>query len=232
MNERINELRVIPVLGIPEVQAGDDLAELIARAAGPDGLRTRDVVVVAHKVVSKAEGRVVPATERRPAALAESARVLRRAGDMVISETRHGFVCANAGVDATNVEGDNVVLLPLDPDLSARRIKARLERAAGIELAVIVSDTFGRAWRLGQTNVAIGVAGIDPFVDHRGTTDTQGRPLTATRICVADEIAGAAEMVMGKAEGVCAAVVRGARVSAGRGSGADIVRRASDDLFR
>jgi coenzyme F420-0:L-glutamate ligase/coenzyme F420-1:gamma-L-glutamate ligase len=153
-------------------------------------------------------------------------------GDMVIAETNHGLVCANAGVDASNVEGDNVVVLPRDPDASARRLRSRLLRLTGADVAVIVSDTFGRAWRLGQTNVAIGVAGMDPFVDHRGSTDTQGRVLDATRICVADEIAGAAEMVMGKADGICAAIVRGARIDRGRGAATDIVRPPSEDLFR
>ena len=151
---------------------------------------------------------------------------------MVIAETRHGFVCANAGVDASNVEGDNIVLLPRDPDLSARRLRARLEHITDARLAVIVSDTFGRAWRLGQTNVAIGVAGMEPFVDHRGGEDAQGRTLSATLICVADELAGAAEIVMGKADRVCAARVRGARFSPGRGAATDIVRAPQDDLFR
>ena len=227
----MTELRVLPVTGIPEVRPGDDVAAFVA-AAGRDNLRRGDVVVIAHKVVSKAEGRVAPASSRLAAALAESRRVLRKAGDMVISETRHGFVCANAGVDATNVEGDNLVLLPEDPDLSARRIRARLVQLTGAEVAVIVSDTFGRAWRVGQTNVAIGVAGMDPFVDHRGRTDTQGRVLTATRICVADELAAAAEIVMGKASGVCAAIVKGATFAPGRGAAADIVRPAREDLFR
>jgi coenzyme F420-0:L-glutamate ligase/coenzyme F420-1:gamma-L-glutamate ligase len=141
-------------------------------------------------------------------------------------------VCANAGVDASNVAEDGVVLLPLDPDGSARRLRARIERLTGRTLAVIVSDTFGRAWRAGQTNVAIGVAGINPFVDYRGTTDSQGRELTATLICSADELAGAAELVMRKTTGICAAVVRGARVTFGRGSARAIVRPPAEDMFR
>lgn len=228
-------IRVLPVEGVPEVQAGDDLAALIA-AAGSASADTKlvddDVVVVAHKAVSKAEGRVVDGDDRLAAALSESKRVLRRVGEMVISETRHGFVCANAGVDASNVEGDRLVLLPLDPDLSARRLRARLEHLTGARLGVIVSDTFGRAWRIGQTNVAIGVAGIDPFVDYRGQPDAAGRELNATEICIADEIAGAAELVMGKTLGVCAAVVRGATVEFGRGSAHAIVRPPDEDLFR
>jgi coenzyme F420-0:L-glutamate ligase / coenzyme F420-1:gamma-L-glutamate ligase len=217
------------------VQPGDDLAGLIAAAsaASPDAkLLNDDVVVVAHKAVSKAEGRLVDGDDRLAAALSESKRVLRRVGEMVISETRHGFVCANAGVDASNVEGDRLVLLPLDPDLSARRLRARLEHLTGARLGVIVSDTFGRAWRIGQTNVAIGVAGIDPFVDYRGQPDAAGRELNATEICIADEIAGAAELVMGKTLGVCAAVVRGATVEFGRGSARAIVRPPDEDLFR
>jgi len=225
-------ISVTPLEGLPEVRPGDDLGALIAEAAGSGSLADGDVVVVAQKVVSKAEGRLVPGTDRRAAALAESVRVLRRQGDMVISETRHGFVCANAGVDASNVEGDNVVLLPLDPDLSARRLRARLANLLGVDVAVIVSDTFGRAWRVGQTNVAIGVAGFDPFVDYRGTTDAQGRDLSATRICIADELAGAAEMVMGKTTGNCVVIVRGAPVISGRGAATEIVRPPDEDLFR
>ncbi|MGH2749784.1 MAG: coenzyme F420-0:L-glutamate ligase [Actinomycetota bacterium] len=228
----MSDISIRPVLGLPEVRPGDDLAGLIAEAAGPGAIAEGDVIVVAQKAVSKAEGRVVPGTDRRAAALAESVRVLRRRGEMVISETRHGFVCANAGVDASNVEGDNVVLLPLDPDLSARRLRARLAHLLRIEVAVIVGDTFGRAWRAGQTNVAIGVAGLEPFIDYRGTTDTQGRDLTATRICIADEIAGAAEMVMGKTKGICAAIVRGAPATLGRGAATEIVRPPGEDMFR
>lgn len=225
----MSELRVIPIWGLPDISPGDDLGALLAAAAR---FEDRDVVVVTQKVVSKAEGRLVPAEDRRAAALAESVRVLRRSGDMVISETRHGFVCANAGVDASNVPQGVVALLPLDPDASARRLRARLEHLLGLTLGVIVSDTFGRAWRLGQTDVAIGVAGIEPFIDHRGSYDTQGRELTATRICIADELAGAAEIVMGKARGVPAAIVRGAPATFGRGAAAEIVRPAKEDLFR
>ena len=227
-----NDLVVTPITGIGEVRSGDDLAALVTEAIGAGELHDDDVVVIAHKAVSKSEGRVVPATSRLETALAESRRVLRRAGDMVISETHHGFVCANAGVDASNVEGDNVVLLPRDPDLSARRLRTRIRRLTGARVAVVISDTFGRAWRLGQTNVAIGVAGMDPFVDLRGRQDAQGRVMTATLICVADEIAGAAEMVMGKTEGVCAARVRGARFVPASGAAAAIVRPAREDLFR
>jgi coenzyme F420-0:L-glutamate ligase/coenzyme F420-1:gamma-L-glutamate ligase len=228
----VTEIRIIPVVGLPEIEPGDDLAGHIRGSVGNDGLLDGDVVVVAHKVVSKAEGRIVDAADRRAQAVAESARILRRSGDMIISETRHGFVCANAGVDASNVSGDRVVLLPLDPDLSARRLRARLELLGGVRVGVVIADTFGRAWRLGQTNVAIGVAGIEPFIDYRGRRDSAGKQLVATRICVADEIAGAAEMVMGKSLSTPAAIVRGASVSLGRGSATAIVRPAEEDLFR
>jgi coenzyme F420-0:L-glutamate ligase/coenzyme F420-1:gamma-L-glutamate ligase len=225
-------LSVVPIRGIPEVEPGNDLAAIVVAAAGDDFFEYRDVLVVAQKVVSKAEGRVVPGTDRPRAALEESVRVLRRQGDMIISETRHGFVCANAGVDASNIVGERVVLLPEDPDLSARRLRSRIAHLTGTDVAVIVSDTFGRAWRIGQTNVAIGVAGMDPFVDYRGSRDSQGRELTATRICVADELAGAAEIVMRKTTGVCAAVVRNAMVSFEPGSARAIIRPPEEDLFR
>ena len=222
---------VWPVEGLPEVRPGDDLGALIADAGEAVGFEGGDVVVVAHKAVSKSEGRLASG-DRLRTALGEARRVLRRAGDMIIAETRHGFVCANSGVDASNVGSDRLALLPLDPDLSARRIRARLEHLTGVRLGVVVSDTFGRAWRVGQTNVAIGVAGIEPFIDYRGQRDASGRELSATLICVADEIAGAAELVMGKVTGVCAAIVRGAPVRFGRGAATEIVRAPADDLFR
>lgn len=225
-------VEIRPVEGLPEVEAGDDVARLIYDATRPHPPGDGDVIVIAHKIVSKAEGRVVAAADRRRTSLTESVRVLRRSGDMVISETRHGFVCANAGVDASNVDGGRVVLLPLDPDLSARRIRLRLGNLLGIDLGIVISDTFGRPWRLGQTNVAIGTAGIEPFLDYRGMTDDFGAALIATRICVADELAAAAELVMGKTQRIPAAVVSGVLVGFGRGSAADIVRPPSEDLFR
>jgi coenzyme F420-0:L-glutamate ligase / coenzyme F420-1:gamma-L-glutamate ligase len=226
------ELRVLGLEGIPEVTEGDDLGHLIAAAAPDGGILSGDVVVVAHKAVSKAEGRLVERAERSAAIDAESARVLRRAGEVVISETRHGFVCANAGVDASNVAPGWICLLPVDPDLSARRLRARLRHFTGADVAVVISDTFGRTWRKGQTNVAIGVAGIDPFLDYRGRRDSFGNELSATIICVADELAGAAELVMGKATGRAAALIRGAGVVRGPGSAAAIVRPPDEDLFR
>ena len=225
------ELRVLGLEGIPEVSEGDDLAALIAAAAPDGGFLDDDVVVVAHKAVSKAEGRVVEGAERSAAIEAESARILRRS-EVMISETHHGFVCANAGVDASNVAPGWICLLPVDPDLSARRLRARLRHLTGADVTVVISDTFGRTWRKGQTNVAIGVAGIDPFLDYRGREDSFGNELSATIICVADELAGAAELVMGKSTGRAAALIRGSGVSRGPGSAAGIVRPPEEDLFR
>jgi coenzyme F420-0:L-glutamate ligase/coenzyme F420-1:gamma-L-glutamate ligase len=228
----VSELRIVPIEQVPEVVAGDDVALLIVDAVGPDGFEDGDVVVVTQKVISKAEGRLLPEGDRESALTQESFRVLRRTEGMVIAQTRHGFVCANAGIDVSNVEGEQIALLPVDPDASARRIRSRIKQLCGRDVGIIISDTFGRAWRLGQTDVAIGIAGIEPFLDYRGTTDVQGRELTATRIAVADELAGGAELVMGKANRICAAIVRGAHVNFGRGSAAEIVRPTSEDLFR
>lgn len=226
----MNALSIIPIEGVPEIGQGDDLAQLIVDA-GPE-LVDRDILVVTQKVVSKAEGRVVEATMKEEVVRSESRSVLRKTGGMVIAETRHGFVCANAGVDSSNVEGDSVVLLPLDPDLSARRIRSRVNHLCGVDVGVVITDTFGRAWRLGQTDVAIGVAGLPAFADYVGTTDTQGREMFATRICIADEIAGAAELVMGKAENICAAIVRNYEWEPVRSAATEIVRPKVDDLFR
>ena len=232
-------LEILPVEGIGEVRPGDDLAQLIVEAAGPDGLRDRDCLVVTQKVVSKAEGRLVAIdpddpTSHKPLVEAESVRVLRRRGDLIISETAHGFVCANAGIDLSNVERGYAALLPVDSDRSARRIRDRVRAQAGVEVAVVVSDTFGRPWRRGVTDTAIGCAGIAAVVDLRGSTDALGRELKVTEVAVADEIAAAADLVMGKAKGVPVAVVRGLEQSWFRtGSVADeIVRPPADDLFR
>ncbi len=238
-------LAVHPVTGIGTVSAGDDLAGLLADALGrgspsvPGGLADGDVLVVTQKVVSKAEGRLVvvdpddPGAKRRLVE-SEAVRVLRRRGDLLITETRHGFVCANAGVDLSNVEVGTAALLPVDPDRSARRIRADLRRRLGVEVGVVVSDTFGRTWRRGVTDVAIGVAGVAAVVDLRGTPDATGRVLEATEVCVADELAAAAELVMGKDRAVPAAVVRGVASAWLRdGSVADeVVRPPSEDLFR
>jgi coenzyme F420-0:L-glutamate ligase/coenzyme F420-1:gamma-L-glutamate ligase len=198
-----------------------------------------DVLVVTQKVVSKAEGRIVEidaADPRAKRALAESesVRVLRRRDDLLITETRHGFVCANAGVDFSNVATGTAALLPLDPDRSARHIREALEHRHQVSVGVIISDTFGRTWRQGVTDVAIGIAGIAGIVDLRGTQDATGRVLDATEICVADELAGAAELVMGKARGVPAAVLRGVDPGWLRPASvaAEIVRPPAEDLFR
>jgi coenzyme F420-0:L-glutamate ligase/coenzyme F420-1:gamma-L-glutamate ligase len=234
-------LEVFAVEGIGEVRPGDDLAGLIVAAvdAGEHDLADGDVVVVTQKVVSKAENRLVAIDPddphaHRPLVLEESVRVLRRRGDLVISETAHGFVCANAGIDLSNVEAGWAALLPEDPDRSARRIRDALVHRFEIGVAVIVSDTFGRPWRRGVTDVAIGSAGLRPVVDLRGTTDALGRELMVTEVAVADEIAAAAELVMGKADGIPVAVVRGIPLDwLGEGSVVgDLVRPPHDDLFR
>jgi len=230
-------LEILAIEGLPEVRRGDDLAGLLA-AAHPD-LRDGDVVVVTQKVVSKAEGamaRIDDADPRGHKAVVEeeAARILRRRGDLVITETRHGFVCANAGVDLSNVDDGWAALLPEDSDRSARRIRDGLRARLGVEVAIIVSDTFGRPWRRGLTDVAIGCAGIRAIVDLRGTEDSRGRELQVTEVCVVDELAAAAELVMGKATGLAAAVVRGVDPSwLGRGEvRAEVVRPPQEDLFR
>ena len=230
-------LEILPVEGIGEVRPGDDLARMLSGAA--DDLRGGDVVVVTQKVVSKAEAQLVRIDPNDLNAKArivdgESVRVLRRRAELVISETRHGFVCANAGVDLSNVEDGWAALLPEDPDHSARRLRDGLRGRLGVDVAVIISDTFGRTWRRGLTDVAIGCAGIRAVIDLRGTTDARGRELQVTEVCVVDELAAAAELVMGKAAGICAAVVRGVDPSwLGRGEvRAEVVRPAAEDLFR
>ena len=237
------ELRIFGLAGISEVHPGDDLAGIIADAAaarpGGDGLADGDVVVVTQKVVSKAEGQLVAVDPDDPLAHkalveAETVRVLRRRGDLVISETKHGFVCANAGIDLSNVARGFAALLPEDSDRSARRIRDGLRARAGVEVAVIVSDTFGRTWRKGLTDVAIGCAGIGAIVDYRGTTDTEGRELQVTEVAVVDELAGAADLVLGKATGMPVAVIRGVDPAwLRRGEvRAEIVRDPAEDLFR
>jgi len=227
-------IQVIPVPGLPEVRPGDDLAGLIAEAAD---LVDGDVVVVTQKVVSKAEDRLVaidPEVGHKPLVERESVRILRRRGDLIISETKHGFVCANAGIDLSNVEAGQAALLPVDSDRSARRIRDALRHRFGVDVAVIVSDTFGRPWRRGVTDVAIGCAGLRPVANLRGTTDALGRELQVTEVAIVDEIAAAAELVMGKAYGIPVAIVRGVDPTwFGDGSVADgIVRAPEDDLFR
>ncbi len=225
---------VLPVRGLPDVRPGDDLAELLVQQIA---LQDGDVVVVTSKVVSKAEGRLLPAGDDREATrllavAAETARVVARRGTTTIAETRHGFVMAAAGVDASNVRPDEIALLPVDPDASARQLRDDLGRLSGCTVAVVVSDTMGRAWRVGQVDQAIGSAGLAPIRDARGTDDTYGQVLEVTEIAVADELASAAELVKGKADGVAAAVVRGlALPDDGRGASA-LVRPAGQDWFR
>jgi coenzyme F420-0:L-glutamate ligase/coenzyme F420-1:gamma-L-glutamate ligase len=227
-------VELIPLEGLPEVGPGDDLVALLAPALRELGVRDGDVVVVTQKVVSKAEGRVVPEGEegRAPWVERESRRVVARRGELVIAETRHGFVCANAGVDASNVEPGLLTLLPEDPDGSAERLRAGLQGRLGVRLGVVVTDTFGRAWRRGLVNVAIGCAGLPSLVDLRGTSDHAGRTLEATVVAVADEVAGAAGLVMGKAARVPVAVVRGVAADAPAGPATDLVRPPEEDLFR
>lgn len=236
----MDPLTIVPVAGMPEVGPGDTLATLIVDAASAQDtpVAEHDCVVVTQKVVSKAESRLVALdpddlAARRALVESESVRVLRRRGDLIISETRHGFVCANAGVDLSNVADGFAALLPLDADRSARRIRDGIRARAGVDVGVVVSDTFGRAWRTGLTDVAIGVAGVAGVVDLRGERDANGRELHVTEVAVADEIASAAELVMGKAKRVAAAIVRGLDPSWLRdGSVRELVRHPSEDLFR
>jgi coenzyme F420-0:L-glutamate ligase/coenzyme F420-1:gamma-L-glutamate ligase len=229
------------VSGIGEVKPGDQVGDIVVDACReePNGpLLDRDVVVVTQKIVSKAEGRLVAVdpndpTSHKKLVEEEAVRVLRRRGELMITETKHGFICANSGVDLSNVERGYAALLPLDSDRSARRIRDIIRAKLGVEVGVIVSDTFGRPWRMGLTDVAIGVAGIAGVVDLRGTPDALGRTMQVTEVCVADQLAGAAEMVMGKSSGVPVAIVRGANAEWFReASMKEIVRPAREDLFR
>jgi coenzyme F420-0:L-glutamate ligase/coenzyme F420-1:gamma-L-glutamate ligase len=244
---------ILGVEGIPEVQPGEDLGRLISDACRRQDvtLTEGDVLVVTQKAVSKSEGRFVDLDTVEPSQLAielatpwekdprhvevvlrETRRIVRMDRGVIICETRHGLVCANAGVDASNVPDGRLVLLPVDPDASAKRIRDSLKSETGADIAVIVSDTFGRPWRAGYTEVAIGVAGMLPILDYVGQLDTHGRELRATWICVADELASAAEMVTGKLNKVPVALIRGYPYPPGEGSAREIVRQADLDLFR
>jgi coenzyme F420-0:L-glutamate ligase / coenzyme F420-1:gamma-L-glutamate ligase len=247
----VKGIELIPIEGFPEVRPGDDLAGMVAGAV-QGSLRSEDVLVVTHKIMSKAEGRLVDLGTVEPSALAkeyaarwgkdprqievvfrESRRVVRMDRGVVISETRHGFVCANAGVDASNVPGeDTVCLLPVDPDRSAERLREALRSRLGVEVAVVVSDSFGRAWRFGITDVAIGVSGMDPLADYRGQNDPHGYPMEASVLAVADELAAAAELVMGKTDGVPVAIVRGYAYGRDAGTGQDLLMPPERDMFR
>ncbi len=248
------DLTLTPIRGVPEVRPGNDLADLLWAAALRQGLRPAagDVLVVAHKVVSKAEGRlvdlktVVPSPfARRTAAelkkdprlveviLGETRRIVRLDRGVLVAETHHGLVCANAGVDQSNVPGDGVVaLLPRDPDASARALRKALEDRAGCRLGVIIADTFGRPWREGLVNVAVGVSGVPALRDYRGQTDPHGFLLVGTQMAVADEVASAAELVMGKVDGVPAVLVRGLPSPEGDGGAAELLRPPERDIFR
>jgi coenzyme F420-0:L-glutamate ligase / coenzyme F420-1:gamma-L-glutamate ligase len=247
------ELHVFAVPGIPEARAGDEPGALIADAIERAGLLLSDgdVLVIAQKLVSKAEGAVVDLGDVRPSAqasawavahgkdaaitevvLRESRRIVRMERGVIIAETNHGFVCANAGVDSSNVEAGRVTILPRDSDRSAIRAREIIEKRFGRRVATIVADTFGRPWREGVVNVALGVSGLRPLDDLRGSVDWHGRTLHSTIVAVADEIASAAELVMGKVHGRPAAIVRGAGEWAGEGAGVDLRRQASMDMFR
>ena len=247
------DLQLFTLPGIPDIARGTDLGALIVASAARTGrgVETGDVFVIAQKIVSKAEGAIVRLDEVVPSATAdawaaehgkdarvvevifrEAKRMVRMDRGILIAETRHGFVCANAGVDASNVEPGYVTVLPADPDASAERLREGLSHAFGCAVAVIVSDTFGRPWREGVVNVALGVAGLRPLIDYRGRSDTYGRPLTSTVIALADELAGAAEIITRKSAGTPVAVARGAAEWVGEGNGRMLIRDASRDLFR
>jgi coenzyme F420-0:L-glutamate ligase/coenzyme F420-1:gamma-L-glutamate ligase len=250
----VTEVRIIGLPGIPEVHPGDDLPAMIVAAARTNAiaLQDRDVVVVTQKVVSKAEGRIVDLDSVRPSpfaeryaamfekdarqvevVLGESRRIVRMGHGVMICETHHGFICANAGVDASNVEKTGTVcLLPVDSDASARAIRAAIKRDLGAEVAVIVSDSFGRPWREGIVNFAIGCAGIAPLIDYTGQYDPAGYELKVTAMAVVDELAAAAELVHGKLARMPVAIIRGADYTAGDGSISQLLRDAEKDLFR
>ena len=238
----MTNLLVVPLGGMPEIGEGDDLARLLLAAVREAGLELADgdVLAVTSKVVAKAEGRTVPlpadpaARERVVAetVAAETARVVARRGRLVIAETRTGLVGANALVDASNAGGDRLVLLPADPDASAARLRAAIEELDGHDVAVVVTDTLGRPWRLGQTDVAVGLAGMAALDDWRGRADGDGRLLEVTEVAVADEVAAAADLVKGKASRVPAALLRGVPRPKGDGTARDLVRPPAEDLFR
>jgi coenzyme F420-0:L-glutamate ligase / coenzyme F420-1:gamma-L-glutamate ligase len=247
------EIRIVGLKGIPEVRPGDDPGLLIAQALRDHGLTpcAGDVLVVAHKIVSKAEGRLVRLDEVIPSPEAtswaeahgkdarlmevvyrEARRIVKAEKGVLIAETRHGFVCANAGVDVSNVPPGFAALLPLNPDESAHRVRARMEEQFGVRPAVIISDTFGRPWREGLVNVAVGVCGLNPLEDYRGSADAFGRRLSATVIAAADEVAAAAELVMGKTRAIPVALIRGFHYHEGKQTARQMVRPVERDLFR
>lgn len=252
-NLNIDEVRIIAIRDLPMVEAGDDIIDQIINASEKQGtpLKNKDIVVITQRIFSKAQGLVVPLDDYQPssfaieyaertekdprlveAVLQESTRIIRQVGGVLITETKHGFKCANAGVDGSNVGGDDLIsLLPKDPDQDCQEVCDIIKVRLGLDVGVVMTDTFGRPWRHGQTNVAIGVAGMQPMRDYVGATDLDGKELRVTTICVADEIAGSAELVMGKLDAVPAAIVRGYPFEISRGSASEIVRETPLDLF-
>lgn len=246
-------IQIIPVPGLPEIQPGDDIASLITKCLHDQTCTIihGDIFVIAQKIVSKAEGRIADLHEVIPSrratewaadwnkdpriielVLRESKSILRMERGIIISETQHGFVCANAGVDASNTAENAAVLLPEDPDESARALQLKLQESFAVPLGIIISDTFGRAWREGLVNVALGVSGLPALIDYRGQRDGDGKLLNATVIACADELAAAAELVMGKAEKIPVVIIRGFRPDAPSGNAHDLIRPAGRDLFR
>jgi len=232
----MTKLEIIPLDGIPEISPGDDLVEIIGKI---DAIQSGDILVVTQKIISKAENQIVKIDpddplSHKPLVEKESVRILRRRGDLIISQTKHGFVCANAGIDLSNVERGQAALLPDDSDRSARRLRDGLAGRFKLDVGIIISDTFGRPWRRGLTDVAIGSAGVLPILDLRGSPDAFGREMQVTEVALVDELASAAELVMGKSSGIPIAIIRGADESwFGIGSVQDqIVRDPQDDLFR
>ena len=245
-------IQIFPLPGLPEIRPGDDLARLILGAVRIQDFRVAagDVFVVAQKIVSKAEDRIVSLDSIVPSdraakwaqewgkdprvielVLRESKRIIRMERGVIIAETSHGFVCANAGIDLSNADDGTAILLPADPDVSARGLKTRLGESLSVDIGIIISDTFGRPWREGLVNVALGVAGVAALIDYRGERDANGKLLQATIIAIADELASAAELVLGKADRVPVAIIRGV-ARAGNGSGRDLIRPEERDLFR
>ena len=250
---KAREIRIFGVQGLPEISKGDDLAGITLDAIGKQGEKicNGDILVIAQKIVSKAEGRIRPLNSYKPSKLArilaaesgkdprhvqaildESRRIVRAERGVIISETKHGFICANAGVDQSNLEIGKISLLPKDPGASAERIRESIEKSSGADVAVIISDTFGRPFREGHVNVAIGVAGLLPLLDYRGKKDGYGNTLKVTMIAAADELASAAELVMGKLNRVPVAIVRGYKFQKGAGRAVDLVRPFSENLFK
>ncbi len=247
-------IQIIELQKVPLIKQGDSLADVIVNAAKEQGFEIGegDIVIIAQKIVSKAEGGVVQLNSVTPSLkaeeiakttgkdprhietiLRETTKIVRQKEAHLIVETHHGFICANAGVDRSNVEDpESVTILPANPDKSAGEIRARIKQLTGVEVGVIISDTFGRAWRIGQVNVAIGVDGLQPVMDYRGSKDMFGYVLNVTQVAVADELASAAELVMKKSDGVPVAIIRGFKYVKGTGSARELLRPEQDDLFR